>query len=70
MTRHQLYQIYRFGHVRPALTSIWGIHGQGRDFQRWKQSEKKKTYRSGVGGGVGSRGEKKFGTRDGGGDGG
>lgn len=34
MTRHQLYQIYRFGHARPALKSIWGTHGQGRQFSR------------------------------------
>lgn len=40
VTRHQLYQIYRSGHARPALTSIWGIHGQGRDVQRRNQRGK------------------------------
>ena len=39
MKRHQWYQIYRFGHGRPALMSIWGTHGQGRDFQRLERIE-------------------------------
>ena len=31
--RHRLYQIYRFEHVHPALTSIWGTHGQEKIFK-------------------------------------